>query len=381
MSSPPLQQIALRVFAGAEIIPWNSPCGINCSYATSFLGPAYECIEVGPVAQLPVNLSQIAKNVTKAPDPLGTFASGNLGPDDNGLRYWAQDEWTASIVRFWMIYGSTNHTILCTLYNATYNLNVTYINNMQSITPEIVRYNKVVTDNLTNHNGPQLSYMARQDPDVLTRLNLMSIHQSVVQYLNGWITLDFFSRQVLELKLTMVPLWKGVVNMTPTSIDFTQPLTAKLEQLLQNVTISLHSLQDQKIPIGLYAANSTGSPLLQQNALATIITQSHVYAYSPVVLWQAYGIALLLAWVCVAVGCYALYLNGVEGRMSFSQVLVTTRNATLDKVSEGANLGGQYITKEILETRVGFGQMRDHACFGVEDEIVQMQVLRRDAEN
>ena len=71
------------------------------------------------------------------------------------------------------------------------------------------------------------------------------------------------------------------------------------------------------------------------------------------------------------VGSFMLYTNGVEGQMSFSQILVTTRNSTLDKISEGASLGGSYITDRVKKTRVKYGKLAgtSGAGFGTEDEI------------
>jgi hypothetical protein len=40
---------------------------------------------------------------------------------------------------------------------------------------------------------------------------------------------------------------------------------------------------------------------------------------------------------------YMLYENGVEAAMSFSQLVVTTRNNTIDYYCAGAGLGGEYI--------------------------------------
>jgi len=57
--------------------------------------------------------------------------------------------------------------------------------------------------------------------------------------------------------------------------------------------------------------------------------------------------------------------------MSFSQILVTMRNATLDTLCEGATTGGKYMDKGLLRTKVQFGKLseKEHMGFGLESEI------------
>jgi hypothetical protein len=67
-----------------------------------------------------------------------------------------------------------------------------------------------------------------------------------------------------------------------------------------------------------------------------------------------------------------LFNNGVAADMSFSQVLVTTRNPTIDAICAGAGLGGDNITGEMLGTELKFGELlggEGHASFGVPGEI------------
>jgi hypothetical protein len=70
-------------------------------------------------------------------------------------------------------------------------------------------------------------------------------------------------------------------------------------------------------------------------------------------------------------GSFMLYNNGVAGQLTFSQVLVTTRNPTLDKISEGAGLGGKYIADRVKKIQLRYGKVAgtDRVGFGTEDEI------------
>src|SRR5579862_663682 len=74
-------------------------------------------------------------------------------------------------------------------------------------------------------------------------------------------------------------------------------------------------------------------------------------------------------------GCYGIM--GVDADLSFSQVLVSTRNKSLDRVCTGTNLGGDPITKELKDTQLRFGMLltreSPHPCFGLDNEITQLR--------
>ena len=66
-----------------------------------------------------------------------------------------------------------------------------------------------------------------------------------------------------------------------------------------------------------------------------------------------------------------LLTNEIAGELSFSQILVTTRNPTLDEISEGAGLGGIYITDRVKKVKVRYGKLvgTGQVGFGTENEI------------
>lgn len=55
-----LTQVAVRVLVSGDLVSWPSPCGFNCSYSVKFLGPAYECKDIGPLASVPVNFTELS---------------------------------------------------------------------------------------------------------------------------------------------------------------------------------------------------------------------------------------------------------------------------------------------------------------------------------
>jgi hypothetical protein len=80
-----------------------------------------------------------------------------------------------------------------------------------------------------------------------------------------------------------------------------------------------------------------------------------VYAYNARNLWAAYGPAIFVTLLSVAVGFQALFSNGVSHGTSFSAILATTRNRTLDEMMVGCSLGAHPMRKDILHTRLRFG--------------------------
>jgi hypothetical protein len=62
------------------------------------------------------------------------------------------------------------------------------------------------------------------------------------------------------------------------------------------------------------------------------------------------------------------------------QVLVTTRNASLDRLSYGAYLGGENVSEEVRKTKLKFGELTgsyednySHAAFGLEKEVMRIE--------
>ena len=122
--------------------------------------------------------------------------------------------------------------------------------------------------------------------------------------------------------------------------------------MLVNTTISLIYLKDSPPSAGLLVSNNTSVAVEMIAVAANFSNYETIYRYSPLTLWQGYGIALGLCSMCVMLGSYMISKNGVSGDMSFSQVLVTTWNSSLDELSEGSGLGGEYISQRLLRRKV-----------------------------
>lgn len=184
--------------------------------------------------------------------------------------------------------------------------------------------------------------------------------------------------------------WSGFANWAGlgwsfNAVTFPNDFPSAIQDLMANVTISLIDLRNYPLDPSITSEFNISSPIIQTLVPATFTSYPAVYAYSHVALWQIYATSLGFTLICVTLGCLMLYRNGVAGELSFTQVLVTTRNPTLDKISEGAGLGGKYITDQVQKVKVRYGRLEgtDGIGFGMEDEIhslVENSVIEKKTE-
>lgn len=117
------------------------------------------------------------------------------------------------------------------------------------------------------------------------------------------------------------------------------------------------------------------------------------FLYKPASLWFGYSVAIIVAFISSLIGSLAIRHNGMCSDTTFSKILVTTRNPTLDKVImsyPGVALGGDPMPKELENTELKFGVVdfkRDeptattplltmpHTAFGLPDEIGTLNKL------
>lgn len=324
------------VLSSGNIVPWASPCGVNCTYNMSFSGPAYECADLGPLDSVPVDFLALHEEGWNNNSVLPPFINASLlwwGLDDSGNG--------SSPVKFWAIYGGLNHTIRCILYNATYNATVTYTNNIQTV-ETVVNRNEIIT------NGYEL-WLGLGDPQDLL---LYSLHESVLSVLSGWMALQSPGIN----SCTDVINWAGVASFSnATTLSFPNNMPTLLEELMTNLTLSTIVLRDESDP-------AISNLIDQVTVPALVTTYPAIYVYSRVVLWQIYGTAMAVSVVCLAIGAYMLYRNGAFRDLRFSDVLVATRNPTLDEITNGA----------FKETPLKYGVLdgTDRMCFGTPSEIM-----------
>lgn len=105
----------------------------------------------------------------------------------------------------------------------------------------------------------------------------------------------------------------------------------------------------------------------------------NVYVYMREGLWIGYAIVVCVTFGFIIIGIWSIYQNGVASGTTFSRIMVTTRNPTLDRLSVGACLGSHELPKELVTTKLRFGVLLEdggaptfgrveHCAFGAENE-------------
>jgi len=336
--SAAITRVAYQVLVSGGLVAWPSPCGVNCSYSFSFPGPAYKCLDLGPLASLPVNFTELSSDWYNNPLPF---------PVNDSIYWWALDDSAnnSSPIRLWIVYGDLNHTVRCTLYNSTYDVNVTYTNNIQVVQKNIKTYDTVL-------DGNDLAANFGTHFDVV----LYMIHEGVVVAIGGW----FADETGFFVAETAVDLWAGVTSYSnDTLISFPNDIPVEVHDFMANLTISLVTLQADSDP-------EISGLITQTSVPAIITTYPAVYTYSGRALWEIYGVALGVTVCCIAIGSFMAFKNGTTGQLCFSQVLIATRNPTLDRIAEAEDLYS--VQKTLL--RYGMLAGTEHECFGVPDEIM-----------
>jgi hypothetical protein len=368
-ASEQLRRIATRVLTGGESITWESPCGSNCSYSISFDGPAYRCQDVDSVPSS-LNLSSSGGFVgqswyvaegryTATPQP--TVWNGTL--DTQGM---------------WIVRnpGPMNVT-LCQLYQAKYTANVQYLENTQ-----VVKTSVSLRKQIPGSVG--LLDQQAKSPGALNEsswslMNFFAIEDAVAQLLSGAISLSSVYGGY-NFRNTMIGR-SNLATIAPFNISYPDDFPRQVEQLLINTTLSLNYFLKNPT-ISQLGRNNASSPISLTSVPATQTSYRSQYSYSSSTLWALYGTALFITGGCIAIGSYMLVQNGVDSDLSFSQILVTTRNKTLDHECEGAGMGGKYISQALRKMKLRYGELQqfaegdqliltNHVGFGMEKEVVK----------
>lgn len=352
--TPQLARLALRVFTAGEVVYSPSPCGVNCTYTTVFDGPAYNCVDYYNPNQVVGDLRALfsaGATPDMVPTPPGTNLS-NYNPASDGM-------WLNRTIR-------QNGTMLsthCMLHAATYTTTAQYVNNLPNFTTSVELHQQIYSSvfaDLVQINQGQLPV----DNYTATFTNFYAIEQSVESLFNGGLEISpNGGNGLIGNPASQVQLW-NLVTYQPGELLFPANFSQQVEQLLINTTLSLMYFAQNPPPPQDDILTGNVDAVLEQPANTTILSYPTLYHYSPRTLWEVYGIALGVSATCVVLGCIMLLKNGTNSEMSFSQVLVTTRNPSLDQLCQAP-------AQEIRKTRLRYGELigEQHVCFGLDHEI------------
>jgi hypothetical protein len=358
--TPQLQRLAMRVFTSGEIFSYESPCGANCTYTTVFDGPAYSCVDsttTGGGDSNALLYEGVAHNESHSPS--GITIHRNLRE------------------------GTLLRVTNCTLHAATYTTQVNYTENIRNMTTS-VQLLETIPNNIFSKAVDIPMGLVPQDQvnRSLSLVNFWVIEKAVQGLLSG--SLVVLYEDTIEIEgSSNIQLWNFVeYGAEKVGLSFPSNFSTRIEELLMNTTLSLVYFLQNPIhsQIDGIAAEFGGHvpPSLNSPASATMQLFSARYSYSASTLWAIYGTSLGVSILAIIFGCFMRFINGVDADMSFSQVLVTTRNPTLDELCYGSCMGGDRIDKKLRKTKLRFGKlnedgMAEHACFGLEDEITTLR--------
>ncbi|KAJ7085944.1 hypothetical protein C8R44DRAFT_752758 [Mycena epipterygia] len=314
------QVVAATLFGGQPISP-TSPCAGNCSYLTSVNAPAFSC---------------------------------TLGFKNTSVLEWERgivSDYPGHYANYGNVLNlSAGTNVTCISYNATYHLNYTFTGPISSVVIKQVVLDQpgsqLMLGTMADRAGP-----AASDPDFVdgerqthsawfnTTTNYYAVLSSLYSFLVGNITTDESGDsldlvyQPPRLAVTQSRLVTFIQNVNITWGD----VPTAMESLLNNITLSLLTIDPS-----------------QRAAAACVYTDSHPYfSYDAEQLWLVYGLALVVALLCDALGVFALVQIRVGPvNAEFSDFLAATRNAELDDVdvSEGSQ-----------PVRLRYGPLKDEA--------------------
>jgi hypothetical protein len=296
--------------------------------------------------------------------------------------YWARvvrSEADLDSQGLWIVYGASpnNRTIQCKIYATMYSMNATYVNNVFNGVWDKGSLDQIpasLTDPMINGTN---------FPSNWTLFNLYTIADTVGSNLlsgNVRISPGVLSNSQVILYPSLLDFFTqkgnksdGVVLAEPDAFPHI------VEQLLMRVTLELAGSAGQNTQSSASDDAFTYPTIGDFNPLAVQYTPwgAH-FEYEPELLWIAYGPALGVVLICLVVGCYMLWRNGVEADMSSAQILVSARNESLDRKSEGATMGGHYISNDLRNVVLKYGELErkdgiqdgvKHLGFGLVDEV------------
>lgn len=357
----------------------DSPCpGYNCTYSLEFNAPWYNCRDLPPQLELPFNQKNFAGEDTSdlnliynlttigdtynATEPAGKNASypkgqGTFRSEPKLYFGWGvQGKPTNGTAHKWGV-PITNKFAECIHQNATYNVVTNWTNNLPHRTIRVSNGIDLLRDN-TNLDPTNPRYQ-----------EFASFHAlgNITRYaLGGYVQLTTsLEAPVVFSDISTTSLWNNTQA-------FPYPdLSTRFQRLYENLVVSF--MAEPYMEISLKARDLHCPSSRMQN----------VFAYYAPGLWLGYSLAILTSFLSIIIGSFCMHQNGMAADLTFSKIMVTTRNQTLDvmvRAYPGVALGGDPMPDEIKNTELRFGilegemdgvdekSMVPHTAFGLVGE-------------
>lgn len=240
--------------------------------------------------------------------------------------------------------------VKCVAYHTNYTFNIEYLNSKQNYTLVQRDYIRPVVDTTFT-----ASFRNSSDGSASPASNFVSPKGDVQIYKR---TAAYHSlMQLLRNFLGGSVSFSKNLFITSSDISETKPMDAATTYPQKDLPTAIQSLfEDMLITLlsdpRLVVASKQAVPCSKDRSV-------NVYKYKREGLWIGYAFAVAGAFVCLAVGGWAIHQNGVASDTLFSRIVVTTRNPTLDRLSVGACLGGDPFPKELTRTKLRFGVLHE----------------------
>ncbi|THV55846.1 hypothetical protein BGAL_0003g00060 [Botrytis galanthina] len=303
-----IQKLASQIFAQGVILDLKSPCGTNCSFQHSFYGPALQCVNTSNPSYLN---EQVASYLYYNATDLTTFNEIEDSLIELSITYRNNSK---AEVQSDLNYVS----ILCTAYNATYELSVNYTKGSPKFSPSLTYHEQLQNLNMTEYVSPR-NYPWHSNSATLVR-------EVYDKYLNGtWAQSPTTQYSTPDTNIGNTILVGNTVNANSGAISslwfVNRDLLSGIPELLTNLTISTLAFSPESTSTSCSSSKET-----------------LVYYYDPNLLLIPYSIAFCLGFLSFLVGVFVLMQTGIRTGDIFSQILVTTRNPFLDEIARGNSL-------------------------------------------
>ncbi|KAK0276838.1 hypothetical protein LTR35_010232 [Friedmanniomyces endolithicus] len=278
-------------------------------------------------------------------------------------------------------YYSTSTVLRCDVHNATYHTTFNITNSEQTVSineRDLVDTALITIEQVSanfgssNQTHPDLqpqpcstgsigtfhasaynsSLKCIFDAVVLSTISYQAIMHALIELVTGMIALDlesnFDTAITSTTQLSNTQPYAGLVNAAAAP-NSTLPFQQALEQLFENITISLMSAPDLQ--------PNSSSIYYPAKTKVTLATLENIYIYAAYKLWLAYGLAIAATALIAACGLAAMMANGAAFSNSFSTILRLSRGADLDRKVQDADLSGRApLPRYLEEATVKFSQ-------------------------
>ncbi|KAI8964621.1 hypothetical protein F5Y11DRAFT_79555 [Daldinia sp. FL1419] len=408
--APEIGRLFTRTYISNSFVPEMPPFA-NASYDFDFWAPSYKCSNASDVIRTKntrtwdlayynyTNFEEAFNAEITKPVSTGNFSSGPIP-----LIYKA----TAPSRMNNMIligangrserWGNTDHNYLvCQLYNTSYAVTMHFDNGVQSIQEKSIKHldaqewdNERGRLSVTLDNGACAPDPEANNATVCPTYHL--VHYLFTGFLAGQVRVNAGGELVFQSgdlggsisEAGNSPFFQSGLRDCPEIWNSTDYQSAS------GGPLAFQSLN--RCPGGTLA---TAVESLSRNFTYSLLTYSHwqnftteipitvsmpknFFYYNSKTLLATYSSAVVVTLLCICVGFAALLSNGYTSSMSFSAVLLTTRNPDLDRLSADNNLGAKPLPQPIRDTKLRFGILQTEgsepqAGFGLDGTVTPLE--------